>query len=73
LNTQRDYDRLFDRYEKEILCNQSEAVAEIANLMNDVGRIALLCYERLPEQCHRTRVANSVLKLLSSNMEPITN
>jgi uncharacterized protein (DUF488 family) len=73
LNTQRDYDRLFDRYEKEILCNQGDAVAEIADLMNEVSRIALLCYERLPEQCHRTRVANAVLKHLSSKLEPITN
>jgi uncharacterized protein (DUF488 family) len=73
LNTQRDYDRLFDRYEKEILCHQGDTVAEIANLMNEMGRIALLCYERLPEQCHRTRVANAVLKQLSSKLEPITN
>lgn len=73
LNTQRDYDRLFDRYDKEILCKQVDAVSEIADLMAEVGRIALLCYERLPEQCHRTRVAKAVLKHLSSNMEPITN
>lgn len=73
LNTQRDYDRLFDRYEKEILCKQGKAVAEIANLLGEVGRIALLCYERLPEQCHRTRVANAVLRRLSLKLEPITN
>lgn len=72
LNSQKDYDRLFDHYEKTILNKQAAAVASIAALMTEKERIALLCFERLPEQCHRTRVANAVLKHLQITLETMT-
>jgi len=61
LNVQTDYDELFDEYEKTTLKNGHKAVKEIADLLADKKTIALLCYERLPEQCHRTCVVNAVL------------
>ena len=73
LNCQKDYDSLFDRYEKTILSKQATAIAAISDLMSDKERIAVLCYEKLPEQCHRTRVANAVLKHSSLELEPITS
>jgi uncharacterized protein (DUF488 family) len=63
LNTQADYNALFDEYEKTTLKNAHESVAEINRLFEKHERIALLCYEKLPEQCHRTRVVNAVLAL----------
>ncbi len=73
LNCQKDYDRLFDRYEKTILSKQPDTIATIASLMEEKERIAVLCFERLPEQCHRTRVANAVLKHSAQKLEPITS
>jgi len=61
LNTQADYDALFAEYERTTLKTADDAVEEIAGLMKG-KRIALLCYEKLPEQCHRTRVLKAVLK-----------
>lgn len=72
LNCQKDYDLLFNQYEKEILSKQAIAIEDIADLMAEKEQIAVLCYERLPEQCHRTRVARAVLKHSSLDMEPIT-
>lgn len=60
LNTQDDYDSLFVDYEKEILPNQEKEINFIHSLIKTYGRVALTCYEALPKQCHRTRVANAV-------------
>jgi len=61
LNTQADYDLLFDEYEKTTLQTETTAIDEITDLMK-THKIALLCYEKLPEQCHRTRILNVILK-----------
>jgi uncharacterized protein (DUF488 family) len=63
LNTQIDYDNLFVDYEKEIIPNQQKEIKLIHSLIKTYGRVALTCYEALPKQCHRTRVANAVHSL----------
>lgn len=63
LNTQIDYDNLFVDYEKEIIPNQQKEIKFIHSLIKTYGRVALTCYEALPKQCHRTRVANAVHSL----------
>lgn len=63
LNTQIDYDKLFVDYEKEVLPNQQKEIKLIHSLIKTYGRVALTCYEALPIQCHRTRVANAVHSL----------
>ena len=60
LNNQADYDDLFDEYEKTTLKDAYASVIEIANIFKDKERIALLCFEKLPEQCHRTRILNAM-------------
>ncbi|MBN2772906.1 MAG: DUF488 domain-containing protein [Prolixibacteraceae bacterium] len=60
LNSQNDYDRLFIDYEKEILPTHQKEIKFILSLIKNYGRVALTCYEALPKQCHRTRVANAV-------------
>lgn len=62
LHTQADYDELFDEYEKTTLIEAEDAVKSIFDLLTKKERIALLCYEKQPEQCHRTRIANKILK-----------
>ncbi len=63
LNTQNDYDNLFVDYEKEVLPNQQKEIMLIHNLIETYGRVALTCYEALPKQCHRTKVADAVHSL----------
>lgn len=63
LDSQDDYDRLFSEYESTTLKDNHEGVIRLCKLLKKKKRIAVTCYERLPQQCHRTRVANSILEL----------
>ncbi len=60
LNTQYDYDRLFKKYEKTVLKDQRESLGKLFDLLNDNKRIAITCYEKDPQQCHRSRVAYAI-------------
>lgn len=60
LNSQTDYDRLFATYEKVHLSNQGEALSGLLRSMDSGERVALTCYERLPQQCHRHCVADAL-------------
>jgi uncharacterized protein (DUF488 family) len=60
LETQSDYDELFAEYERTTLPNQTEALDRILGWIDDGERVTLTCYERLPQQCHRTRVAKAL-------------
>ncbi len=60
LKTQKDYDDLFELYERNDLPKQSEALKRIASWVESGERVALTCYEHEPEQCHRHCVAEAV-------------
>ena len=60
LDTQSDYDALFAEYERTTLPHQTEALDRILGWIDEGERVALTCYERLPQQCHRTRVAKAL-------------
>jgi len=60
LETQADYDALFTDYERECLPGQTLALAKIGAWVAAGERVALTCYERLPEQCHRHCVAEAL-------------
>jgi uncharacterized protein (DUF488 family) len=60
LETQADYDALFAMYERDILPHQTPALTTIRHWIEDGGRVALTCYERLPRQCHRHCVADAL-------------
>lgn len=60
LETQADYDRLFEEYERKDLPHQAEAIESIRRLLESGERVALTCYEQLPHQCHRHCVAEAV-------------
>ena len=60
LETQADYDALFDRYERDLLPNQGAAVAAIAGWIRSGEAVALTCYEHTSSQCHRHCVAEAV-------------
>lgn len=60
LDTQADYDALFAVYEKRDLPKQSKALEKIRGWIANGERVALTCYESLPEQCHRHCVAEAL-------------
>jgi len=60
LVTQADYDELFLEYERTALPKQVNILSKILEWMSAGDRVALTCYEKLPEQCHRHCVADAV-------------
>jgi uncharacterized protein (DUF488 family) len=60
LDTQADYDALFEDYESEQLPLQGNALMKIREWIVSGARVALTCYERLPQQCHRHCVAEAI-------------
>jgi uncharacterized protein (DUF488 family) len=58
-----DLDTLWRIYDKHIKTPEAQdALAELIALIKSGKRICLLCYERDPNQCHRSRIAALVKK-----------
>jgi hypothetical protein len=60
LNTQDDYDELFDFYKSKILKKEIAKQAEILSLLKNKKRIALTCFEANINKCHRKLLAESI-------------
>jgi uncharacterized protein (DUF488 family) len=60
LKSQADYDALFATYRRDKLPTQRKALLKIKEWMDEGYRVALTCYERLPEHCHRGCVAEAL-------------
>lgn len=65
LKSQKDYDDLFDEYERTTLVKNRESLLRVLSLIDEYERVALTCFERDPMQCHRTRVARALIALSS--------
>lgn len=63
LNTQTDYDKLFDAYCKNTLSNTQPTQNTILNLLKQHKRIALTCFEANIYQCHRKHLAEMIESL----------
>lgn len=63
LNTQEDYNKLFEVYKQETLTTTEKEQAVILSLLEKYNRIALTCFEANICQCHRTPLANSIANL----------
>lgn len=60
LRNQEDYDALFALYRRRSLPGQLPALEKIRDWVFEGHRVALTCYEHLPEQCHRHCVAEEL-------------
>jgi len=60
LDTQADYDALFDDYERAWLPKQGAALKKIHSWIDAGERVALTCYEHQPNQCHRHCIAEAL-------------
>ena len=61
LYSQADYDLLFDNYRKTVLTRSDEYLDRIVNLIDSDERVALTCFEKNVEQCHRTQIARKIM------------
>jgi len=57
-----DYNRFFKKYEDNIT-DKEDHLKSIYSLVNCGKKVALLCFERDPEKCHRKVVAKKIQKL----------
>lgn len=60
LSTQADFDMLFAQYRTTWLPTQGEAIDTVAEWIKCAERVALMCYEHQPGQCHRHCVAEAL-------------
>jgi uncharacterized protein (DUF488 family) len=63
LNTQEDYDKLFEVYRRSSLPKTIQTQQEILALLVKNKRIALTCFEANICQCHRKHLAEAIQKL----------
>ncbi len=70
LKTQADYDALFDVYSRVNLPKNENALRKIGGWIKQGERVALTCYERLPEQCHRHCVADELERIFGNLFAP---
>jgi hypothetical protein len=70
LNTLADYKALFTVYRKEDLPLARPAIKELGSLLGEYGRIALTCFEKEHQCCHRHCVADEMKRILKDCPEP---
>jgi uncharacterized protein (DUF488 family) len=67
-----DVDRLWKIYDKHIKTPEAQdALRELFALIKSGKRVCLLCYERDPNQCHRSRIAALVKKRLRVKVDDL--
>lgn len=62
LNTQADYDKLFLQYRTDVLTQTQAYQDKLMDLLTKHKRIALTCFEANICQCHRTHLADAIVK-----------
>lgn len=63
LNTQKDYDKLFEEYRASVLPNTIKQQEFILYLIKQHQRVAITCFEKNICQCHRKHLADAICKL----------
>lgn len=71
LESQADYDALFEAYRHNDLPRQGDVLGQIRQWVNEGNRVALTCFEKLPVQCHRHCVAEALESKFGKVFTPI--
>ena len=67
-----DFDALWRIYDKHIKTAEAQiALGELIALIKSGKRVCLLCYERNPAECHRSRIAALVKKRARVKVEDL--
>lgn len=70
-HTKQDYQKLFEDYEKEVIPKHQNSLDILLKLLKENKRIALTCFEKSYKDCHRSRTASAIVKLLNDRLEVI--
>lgn len=70
LATQEDYDKLFEEYKQLILPENEALLQKLTSMLGKGKRMALVCFEANPMQCHRRIVADRLSEIAA---QPYTN
>jgi uncharacterized protein (DUF488 family) len=62
LSKSGNYDRFFKKYENNI-SDKTDQLTDILSFINSGRKVALLCFERNPQKCHRKVVAEVIRKI----------
>jgi hypothetical protein len=68
LRTDADYDALFAEYESESLPRQRAVLEKILGWVSAGERVALTCFEREPQRCHRHCVAEALERMSGAEL-----
>lgn len=60
LFTNQDYSALFEIYKQTVLAETQPQQRELADELQAGKTIALLCFEKDPKMCHRSRLAGAI-------------
>ena len=63
LYSQADYDILFEKYRKTVLASSDEQIERIIKMIDSDERVALTCFEKDVNQCHRTQIARRIMSI----------
>lgn len=63
-----DYEHLFNDYLDDVSQNRLEYVVMVLNLLSEYKRIALVCFEYNPSDCHRSRIVQVASNLSGNNL-----
>jgi uncharacterized protein (DUF488 family) len=72
LTTPAEHATLFTTYEADTIPRQGAALARIARwVLEENQRVALLCLERLPQDCHRHCIADALTQRFGPALAPV--
>lgn len=63
LESEEAYNKLFAEYVHKTLPERTNELTEVYSLVEKHERVALTCFEKRPEDCHRSRAAEAVTEL----------
>lgn len=72
LKSDWDYETFFSSYD-DYLDSQREALEVLSEIIEKNRRVCLLCFERVHEECHRSRVASRMEQVFDGHLtvEPV--
>lgn len=67
-----NYEKLWKIYGKHIKTKPAQGeLAEVNKLVEAGKKVCLLCYERKPEECHRSKIAELVVKETGAKIDDL--
>ncbi len=71
LSSVNDYKKLFKDYKKDVLRREKSSLELIIGLLKNKRRVAITCFEKEPEMCHRHCVADAVYKKMGQEIRVV--